>query len=157
MCARIVSSGLQRYVVKIFILYSAARRHFHHALGHLWGGALISVPDENTGYAREYRRSVTHCWWSADLWLSPFSCLQLQQADAGERRIRAQTFASSPNHGEWEDSQVAVHSAVWGAHHRNQETTERGELLDVDRGLRRGKRTGPGPPRHLFCSMPRFC
>ena len=34
--------------VKIFILHGAARRHFHYALGHLWGGALTSVPDENT-------------------------------------------------------------------------------------------------------------
>ena len=48
MCARIVSSDMQRRVVKIFILHGAARRHYHYALGHLWGGALISVPDENT-------------------------------------------------------------------------------------------------------------
>ena len=34
--------------VKICILHGAARRHFHYALGHLWGGALTSVPDENT-------------------------------------------------------------------------------------------------------------
>ena len=33
--------------VKIFILHDAARRLFHYALGHLWGGALTSVPDEN--------------------------------------------------------------------------------------------------------------
>ena len=48
MCARIVSSGMQRCVVKKCILHGAARRHFRYALGHLWGGALISVPDENT-------------------------------------------------------------------------------------------------------------
>ena len=48
MCTRIVSSGMQCCVVKIFILHGAARRHFHYALGHLWGGALISVPNENT-------------------------------------------------------------------------------------------------------------
>ena len=34
--------------MKIFILHDAARRLFHSALGHLWGGALTSVPDENT-------------------------------------------------------------------------------------------------------------
>ena len=49
LCAQeLSSSGMQRCVEKIFILHGAARRHFHYALGHLWGGALISVPDENT-------------------------------------------------------------------------------------------------------------
>ena len=50
LCAQELSHqvGMQRCVVKIFILHGAARRHFHYALGHLWRGALISVPDENT-------------------------------------------------------------------------------------------------------------
>ena len=34
--------------MNIFILHGAAWRHFHYALGHLWGGALISVPAEIT-------------------------------------------------------------------------------------------------------------
>ena len=41
-------SGTHRCVVKIFILHGAAMRHFPYALGHLWGGALVSVPDEKT-------------------------------------------------------------------------------------------------------------
>ena len=38
------------------LLHSAARRHFHYALGHLWGGALISVPDENTLLTQRFSR-----------------------------------------------------------------------------------------------------
>ena len=55
LCAQQLSqSGTHRCVVKIFILHGAARRHFHYALGHLWGGALISVPDENAPRGRRH-------------------------------------------------------------------------------------------------------
>ena len=47
---------MQRCVVKIFILHGAARRQFHYALGHLLGGALNSVPDENTQRDRALQR-----------------------------------------------------------------------------------------------------
>ena len=76
MCAGIVSSGMQLCQVcnsvKIFILHGAARRHFHYALGHLWGGALTSVPDENTRshWAKNVIRSVE----SQDLARAPLGC-----------------------------------------------------------------------------------
>ena len=62
MCARIVSSDMQRRVVKIFILHGAARRHFHYVLGHLWGGALISVPGTRIRgiYIDENMKFISH-------------------------------------------------------------------------------------------------
>ena len=44
----VFSTVLLKSVAVFFYAHGAARRHFHYALGHLWGGALISVPDENT-------------------------------------------------------------------------------------------------------------
>ena len=42
----VMHCAAQRY---INVVHCAARRHFHYALGHFFGGgALTSVPDENT-------------------------------------------------------------------------------------------------------------
>lgn len=54
-------------------------------------------------------------------------CLQFQQAPPPEGRVGAETPPSPPNSGEWEDGQVEVHAAMWGAGHWDQEAENRGK------------------------------
>ena len=64
----VFSTVLLKSVAVCLYAHGAARRHFYYALGHLWGGALISVPDVNTHRTpHSHPRAV---WWrfQNDVW-----------------------------------------------------------------------------------------